>query len=109
MSNYEINSENNDIEPDEPMSKTTEEPLGNVSNFAAEPVGFNGEKRKGILIFDANFESGNLGRVDLINEFEYDLFVRPDTCNARLLSVIFSFDRFQILREIRGLNVLYFD
>ena len=110
MSDYEINSENNDIEPDEnAMSKTTEEPLGNVSDFAAEPVGFNGEKRKGILIFDANFESGNLGRVDLINEFEYDLFVRPDTCNARLLPVIFSFDRYQILREIRGLNLLYVD
>ena len=26
---------------------------------------------------------GNLGRVDLISEFEYDLFIRPDTCNPR--------------------------
>ena len=26
---------------------------------------------------------GNLGRVDFINENEYDLFVRPDTCNPR--------------------------
>ncbi|XP_047103655.1 cytosolic carboxypeptidase 6 [Schistocerca piceifrons] len=25
----------------------------------------------------------NLGRVDLISEFEYDLFIRPDTCNPR--------------------------
>jgi hypothetical protein len=34
-----------------------------------------------------NFSSiflGNLGRVDLISEFEYDLFIRPDTCNPRL-------------------------
>ena len=27
--------------------------------------------------------TGNLGRVDFINENEYDLFVRPDTCNPR--------------------------
>ncbi|GFG35268.1 hypothetical protein Cfor_02499, partial [Coptotermes formosanus] len=25
----------------------------------------------------------NLGRVDLISEYEYDLFIRPDTCNPR--------------------------
>ncbi|CAB3977681.1 Cytosolic carboxypeptidase 6 [Paramuricea clavata] len=84
MSDYEINLGNNDIEREQDaMSKSSEEPLGNVSDYVAEPAGYNGEKRKGILIFDANFESGNLGRVDLINDFEYDLFVRPDTCNAR--------------------------
>jgi len=27
--------------------------------------------------------SGNLGRVDYVSEFEYDLFIRPDTCNPR--------------------------
>lgn len=27
--------------------------------------------------------TGNLGRVDYISEFEYDLFIRPDTCNPR--------------------------
>ena len=27
--------------------------------------------------------AGNLGRVDFINDYEYDLFVRPDTCNPR--------------------------
>ena len=26
---------------------------------------------------------GNLGRVDFINDYEYDLFIRPDTCNPR--------------------------
>lgn len=26
---------------------------------------------------------GNLGRVDYISDFEYDLFIRPDTCNSR--------------------------
>ena len=29
------------------------------------------------------FCSGNLGRVDYISDFEYDLFIRPDTCNPR--------------------------
>jgi hypothetical protein len=27
--------------------------------------------------------TGNLGRVDRINDFEYDLFVRPDSANPR--------------------------
>ncbi|KAJ8977327.1 hypothetical protein NQ317_018609 [Molorchus minor] len=27
---------------------------------------------------------GNLGKVDLVNEYEYDLFIRPDTCNPKL-------------------------
>lgn len=27
--------------------------------------------------------AGNLGRVDYISEFEFDLFIRPDTCNPR--------------------------
>ncbi|MEQ2306133.1 hypothetical protein AMECASPLE_004950 [Ameca splendens] len=26
---------------------------------------------------------GNLGRVDYISDFEFDLFIRPDTCNPR--------------------------
>lgn len=30
-----------------------------------------------------NAFTGNLGRVDYITEFEYDLFIRPDTCNPR--------------------------
>lgn len=29
------------------------------------------------------FDLGNLGRVDYISDFEYDLFIRPDTCNPR--------------------------
>ncbi|XP_074120744.1 LOW QUALITY PROTEIN: cytosolic carboxypeptidase 6 [Sminthopsis crassicaudata] len=56
---------------------------GNVSKFAAVPVGYYGSPKKGHLIFDACFESGNLGRVDHVSEFEYDLFIRPDTCNPR--------------------------
>jgi len=42
-----------------------------------------------IFIFHITFSyiqslsAGNLGRVDYISEFEYDLFIRPDTCNPR--------------------------
>uniref|UniRef100_A0A8C6JIX2 Uncharacterized protein n=1 Tax=Melopsittacus undulatus TaxID=13146 RepID=A0A8C6JIX2_MELUD len=56
---------------------------GNVSKYTVLPVGYCGLPKKGHLIFDACFESGNLGRVDHITEFEYDLFIRPDTCNPR--------------------------
>ena len=29
------------------------------------------------------FFKGNLGRIDYVNENEYDLFIRPDTCCPR--------------------------
>lgn len=32
---------------------------------------------------DADFESGNLGRVDYSGENEYDLYIRADTCNQK--------------------------
>ncbi|XP_077865112.1 cytosolic carboxypeptidase 6-like [Saccoglossus kowalevskii] len=57
--------------------------VGNVNKFAVVPPGFSGRPKKGHLIFDACFECGNLGRVDYITEYEYDLFIRPDTCNPR--------------------------
>uniref|UniRef100_A0A3B3RZ61 AGBL carboxypeptidase 4 n=1 Tax=Paramormyrops kingsleyae TaxID=1676925 RepID=A0A3B3RZ61_9TELE len=57
--------------------------VGNVNKLLVVPQGYMGAKRKGHLIFDACFESGNLGRVDYISEFEFDLFIRPDTCNPR--------------------------
>nr|XP_045755054.2 cytosolic carboxypeptidase 6 [Mirounga angustirostris] len=56
---------------------------GNVSKYMVLPSGYSGQSKKGHLIFDACFESGNLGRVDQVSEFEYDLFIRPDTCNPR--------------------------
>nr|XP_035108869.2 cytosolic carboxypeptidase 6 isoform X6 [Callithrix jacchus] len=56
---------------------------GNVSKYIVLPTGYCGQPKKGHLIFDACFESGNLGRVDHVSEFEYDLFIRPDTCNPR--------------------------
>ncbi|XP_047409743.1 BEN domain-containing protein 5 isoform X1 [Sciurus carolinensis] len=56
---------------------------GNVSKYVVLPTGYCGQPKKGHLIFDACFESGNLGRVEQVSEFEYDLFIRPDTCNPR--------------------------
>lgn len=57
--------------------------VGNVNKLFAYPHGYSGPQKKGHLLFDACFESGNLGRVDYITDHEYDLFVRPDTCNPR--------------------------
>ena len=39
-------------------------------------------------LFPLSFAAGNIGRVDFITENEYDLFVRPDTCNPRVRKVI---------------------
>ncbi len=58
--------------------------IGAVHNFAAVPPDYDGQVKQGHLIFNSSFESGNLGRVDYISDFEYDLFIRPDTCNPRL-------------------------
>ncbi|CAI6359434.1 unnamed protein product [Macrosiphum euphorbiae] len=57
--------------------------LGNVTRVIMRPVGHSGKAKKGHLCFDASFETGNLGRIDLVCEYEYDLFIRPDTCNPR--------------------------
>ncbi|TKS74582.1 Cytosolic carboxypeptidase 6 [Collichthys lucidus] len=57
--------------------------VGNVNKLTVSPPGYSGAPRRGHLVFDACFESGNLGRVDYISEFEFDLFIRPDTCNPR--------------------------
>lgn len=54
-----------------------------MSRVVIRPPGHSGKAKRGHLCFDAAFETGNLGRADLIGEFEYDLFLRPDTCNPR--------------------------
>jgi len=64
--------------------KKKDESIGTVHNFAAVPNNYEGLPKMGHLIFNASYESGNLGRVDYVSDFEYDLFIRPDTCNARL-------------------------
>lgn len=71
------------LEQNSENTMKADEPVGNVSRYCCVPPGYSGKPKKGHLIFDACFESGNLGRVDYITEFEYDLFVRPDTCNPR--------------------------
>lgn len=82
--------------------------VGNVSKLVPLPVDHKGPPKKGYLIFDACFEgggvnslprkhstdittfsltcAGNLGRVDYISDYEYDVFIRPDTCNPRYQS-----------------------
>ncbi|XP_043238382.1 cytosolic carboxypeptidase 6-like [Amphibalanus amphitrite] len=57
--------------------------MGNVNRAVMRPPGHSGKAKRGHLCFDASFETGNLGRVDYISEFEYDLFIRPDACNPR--------------------------
>lgn len=54
-----------------------------MSRVVIRPPGHSGKAKRGHLCFDAAFETGNLGRADLIGEFEYDLFLRPDSCNPR--------------------------
>lgn len=43
------------------------------------------------LRFSANFESGNIGKVTVINDHEFDIEIAPDTNNARLASTIHVF------------------
>lgn len=67
---------------------------GNVTKYSVIPPDRYGNLSPGFLIFDACFESGkipiiiiccigNLGKVELITEYEYDLYIRPDTCNPK--------------------------
>ncbi|CAI5440904.1 unnamed protein product [Caenorhabditis angaria] len=59
-----------------PRGEEEIETIGNVSYPEVEPAAGN-------LIFDASFESGNLGRADKISQSEYDLFIRPDTLGEK--------------------------
>lgn len=52
------------------------------------------------------FRAGNLGRVDYITDFEYDLFIRPDTCNPRF-RVWFNFTVENVRADqVSGTNML---
>ncbi|CAF1160127.1 unnamed protein product [Rotaria sp. Silwood1] len=73
------NTNNSDSESD----VNNEHLIGNVQRVAIVPPNYEGKPKKGHLIFDASFECGNLGRIDYVNDFEYDLFIRPDTCCPR--------------------------
>jgi hypothetical protein len=85
-----------------------EQLTGNIHKIAIVPPNFAGRPKKGHLIFDACFECGNLGRVDYISDFEYDLFIRPDTCNARF-RIWFNFTVENVKAEQRVIfNVVNF-
>lgn len=79
-----------------------EDGTGNVTRMVMRPPGHSGKAKKGHLCLDASFETGendqlnkfyrlfhrttftgNLGRIDYVNEFEYDLYIRSDSCNPR--------------------------
>lgn len=66
-------------------SPTPKEPfMGNVNWCTPLPPDMHAQPIvKGMLTFDAAYENGNLGKVDYISEFEYDLYIRPDTCNPK--------------------------
>lgn len=84
-------------------SKTEDDALvGNVNRVMITPPEHKGRPKQGHLIFNANFESGshlspfdffwisftliflgNLARIDFVSECEFDLFIRPDTCNPK--------------------------
>ena len=51
--------------------------------FVVRPPGHTGKAQKGHLAFEATYESANLGRVDFVSDTEYDVYIRPDTCNPR--------------------------
>jgi len=55
----------------------------NVSRLVIRPPGHTGKAQKGHLAFEATFESANLGKVDFVQDTEYDIYIRPDTCNPR--------------------------
>lgn len=42
-----------------------------MSRVIIRPPGHSGKAKRGHLCFDAAFETGNLGRADLVGEFEY--------------------------------------
>ena len=83
--------------------KKKDEPIGALLNFTALPPGFQGQIKPGNLIFNSSYEGGNLGRADYISEIEYDLFIRPDTCNPRL-RVWFNFT---VSNAIPGQRVIF--
>ncbi|XP_065199439.1 cytosolic carboxypeptidase 6-like [Sycon ciliatum] len=58
------------------------ETVGNLGDCC--PAQKDKSKRvQGQLVFDGCFESGNLGRVDIVSPIEYDIYIRPDTCNGK--------------------------
>jgi cytosolic carboxypeptidase protein 6 len=58
--------------------------IGNVKHQTVKPPEDEAlPTAPGHLIFDADFESGNLGKVEYCENNEYDLYIRVDTCNQK--------------------------
>ena len=57
-------------------SRQSRETRGEADDYAYK-------RQLGDLIFDAHFESGNLGHVENVDSYEYDLMVRPDVAHAQ--------------------------
>ena len=58
------------------------------------------------ITFKPTLLTGNLGRVDYITEIEYDIFIRPDTCNPRF-RVWFYFTVTNVRADQVSLGVTY--
>lgn len=58
------------------LTKSRSDQQEKIENYAYK-------RSLGDLIFNANFESGNLGLIEQVDRYEYDLMVRPDVANAR--------------------------
>ena len=70
-------------EKDGNLLNVNDDLAGNLSKFIACPPDCKDSLKTGHLMFHACFQSGNLGRVDWVSDLEYDLFIRPDTCNPK--------------------------
>lgn len=53
--------------------------LGAGESVTGDDGAFSDELNRNTLLFDSRFEGGNLGRAVQVHEFEYDLFLMPDT------------------------------
>ena len=53
------------------------------ANQQETDVNYAYKRKLGDLIFNTNFEAGNLGYVEQIDQYDYDLMVRPDVANPR--------------------------
>ncbi|RMZ93773.1 Cytosolic carboxypeptidase 6 [Brachionus plicatilis] len=106
--NKEARAQNGESAEDSDSDLINEQLTGNIHKIAIVPPNFCGKPKKGHLIFDACFECGNLGRVDYISDLEYDLFIRPDTCNARF-RIWFNFTVENVKQEQRVIfNIVNF-
>lgn len=83
VSSFEMSSSSSDSEFGDKIKNVNNQMIKSQIDQPEERENFAYKRRLGDLIFDANFESGNLGYVEQIDQYEYDLMVRPDVSNPR--------------------------